>query len=473
MSIVVSAALGAGKSLYCMSEIDRISKKQPNRHIYTNIIGCSYPGVIAIQSTTEKPFDWRDLPNGSVLVYDEAHEHPAFCKDDLLTTLEIDDEPYFKRIDAINSCENLKVKEKEEFIRRVKKEQSRALVKAKEDILDIGRSLTLHRHFGIDIYLITQKPERLNAAVRASVTKHLVLRRLFNLKASTIYEYIELQDQFGYSTIKNSLSWKFWRFPKQLYKFYISAEEHPQTVKVPFGLWGWAAVAIALLGYASFNVYNKGFYGIGGKKQETQQVSASQSHSKSASNQSASNQSVDPNFDVNVECRKAENMNSDVCKKWLADLSSKSKSLPSMDNPSSPQTQNSTSLVQANQVSYNPDKPFDDENIRSNIHYDVVNKPRFAGCIKYNGRYFAYTEQGTRLKVSQSDCQKVMSGDRPYDYFTARQNASVSSSVPASAFSNSSSDSQVQTETKQKNSQVFRIPNNPTFKETDITKPSI
>ena len=124
MQTLISAPPRTGKSLYCMSLIDQLSRKHPNRRIYTNIIGMNYPGVLTINSTPEKPFDWRDLPDGSIIFFDEAHEHPAFSAQDLLGTARTDAEK-----------------------------------KRKAEILDIGDSLTLHGHFGFDIYLITQNPK--------------------------------------------------------------------------------------------------------------------------------------------------------------------------------------------------------------------------------------------------------------------------------------------------------------------------
>ena len=124
MQTLISAPPRTGKSLYCMSLIDQLSRKHPNRRIYTNIIGMNYPGVLTINSTPEKPFDWRDLPDGSIIFFDEAHEHPAFSAQDLLGTARTDAEK-----------------------------------KRKSEILDIGDSLTLHGHFGFDIYLITQNPK--------------------------------------------------------------------------------------------------------------------------------------------------------------------------------------------------------------------------------------------------------------------------------------------------------------------------
>ena len=43
--------------------------------------------------------------------------------------------------------------------------------------------------------------------------------------------------------------------------------------------------------------------------------------------------------------------------------------------------------------------------------------------MKQNGKYVAYTQQGTILKdVSQADCQRVVEqGDRPFDYFKQPQ----------------------------------------------------
>ena len=72
MQTLISAPHRTGKSLYCMSLIDQLSRKHPNRRIYTNIIGMNYPGVLTINSTPEKPFDWRDLPDGSIVFFDEA-----------------------------------------------------------------------------------------------------------------------------------------------------------------------------------------------------------------------------------------------------------------------------------------------------------------------------------------------------------------------------------------------------------------
>ena len=80
---VISAPPGTGKTLHCVEIIENEVRKNPNRMIFTNIIGLNIQGVLPITSSANKPFDWRDLPDGSLIIYDEAHEHPAFSKYDL------------------------------------------------------------------------------------------------------------------------------------------------------------------------------------------------------------------------------------------------------------------------------------------------------------------------------------------------------------------------------------------------------
>ncbi|EOX7480795.1 Zonular occludens toxin, partial [Acinetobacter baumannii] len=83
-------------------------------------------------------------------------------------------------------------------------------------------------------------------------------------------------------------------------------------------------------------------------------------------------------------------------------------------------------------VKYNPNRPYDMDT--SQIQYEVTAKPVFSGCMKKNGKYVAYTQQGTILHdVSQSDCRKLMEdGDRPFNYFQVQNNrpAQVNNAMP-------------------------------------------
>lgn len=109
MITLITATPGSGKTLYAIKLIfDYLNQGRP---VYTNILGLKIDGVRLFNISTPKLHDWRDLPNGSVIVYDEAHEHPAFASDDLITDKNI--------------------------LKTVRQ--------------DIGDSLALHRHFGLEL----------------------------------------------------------------------------------------------------------------------------------------------------------------------------------------------------------------------------------------------------------------------------------------------------------------------------------
>jgi zona occludens toxin (predicted ATPase) len=414
--IVISAPPRTGKTLKAVEIIDSISKKEPHRRIYTNIVGMNYPGVILIQSTADKPFDWRDLPNGAILIYDEAHEHPAFSSENLLKTFALDDSELILKIAELNTNDSLKVKDREEQIRQLRKKHQQAEDRAKEDILDIGRSLTLHGHFGIDIYLITQKPNLLNTYVRAACSEHLVLRRLFKLPMCTIYSYAEVQEHFGAVTRKNALSYKFWWYPKQLYKFYISAEEHNAKASLPFWIYGLSFLLIGILGMAILKTTNSPIYQrwVGQKeaqKDSQSQATQTQTQSKQSSNSNspsepASNLANSQN-NLSAECRQAANLDKPECVKWFDDLSKNGSSVNS-----------NGAVVQT--VSYNPNKPYDFEYQRQVQPTDF---PRMSGVMKLSsGKLIAVDQQGNYMQnVSQDDCKKWLSGYRPFNYFAQQK----------------------------------------------------
>lgn len=397
MATVISAPIRTGKTLYSMSIIDKVTKKEPHRRIYTNIVGCSYPGVILIQSTTDRPFDWRDLPNGSILIYDEAHEHPAFSKDDLLKTYEIDDSEYLKEIATLNTDESLRVRDRDALISEAKKKQAMRLLKAKEDILDIGRSLTLHGHFGIDIYFITQKTYKLNDSVKAATNEHLILRRLWKLKACTIYSFAELQEQFGRSTMKNALSWRFWWYPKQLYKFYISAEEHETSSKIPFSFIAWLLLPVLILGYAFLKTTDtrigQKFFGMDEKPIEQPVLPISDIDSQQTQTL-AEQRMID---DKVQECVKSGQLTYMQCKLQYDPVAAQARNAELAAS-----TGNSIEQVVAK---YSPSNPFDYsylENQSSRV---------FSGC--FNN--VAYDEQGTIIHDADPNlCKRLMKGDRPY-----------------------------------------------------------
>ena len=379
---LISAPPRTGKSQYCVYLIDKFSKKYPNRQIYTNIIGMNYPGVLTINSTPEKPFDWRDLPDGSIVFFDEAHEHPAFSAQDLLGTARTDAEK-----------------------------------KRKAEILDIGDSLTLHGHFGFDIYLITQNPKLLREQVRAACSVHYVMRRLWGLDVAMIYEFAEVQTYFANATRKQALSVKRFRYPKNLYKYYVSSNVHNIQKRVPLLYMSFFAIPVLIFAMGYSKASDTGFFGLFEKDKQAQQIEKVPTDLPQA--QIAT---YTPEQQKEIDTKRAEFMG--LTYDQYMDLQN-------------PQVQDAKNLA-ANQNSidqivntYNANNPFD---------YSYMQAPPvtayqvFSGCM--DG--VPYDTQGTILHDAPKDlCKRVMKGDRPfnpykqpeqavnYEYASAKENIEI------------------------------------------------
>lgn len=366
MQTLISAPPRTGKSLYCMSLIDQLSRKHPNRRIYTNIIGMNYPGVLTINSTPEKPFDWRDLPDGSIVFFDEAHEHPAFSAQDLLGTARTDAEK-----------------------------------KRKAEILDIGDSLTLHGHFGFDIYLITQNPKLLREQVRAACSVHYVMRRLWGLDVAMIYEFAEVQTYFANATRKQALSVKRFRYPKNLYKYYVSSNVHNIQKRVPLLYMSFFAIPVLIFAVGYSKASQTGFFGLF-EKEQAQQVPNDL-----------------PQAEI-VQLTATDPTKIALDKKNAELLGLTYEQYMDLQNP---QAQDAKNLA-LNQNSidqivntYNANNPFD---------YSYMQAPPvtayqvFSGCM--NG--VAYDTQGTILHDAPKDlCKRVMKGDRPFNPYKQPEQA--------------------------------------------------
>ncbi len=95
--------------------------------------------------------------------------------------------------------------------------------------------LNTHRHKGFDIWITTQHPKLIDATVRALVGKHQHYRRLFGGKRACCYEWDACSDSL--SGMNNAVTTLF-HYPKNIYKFYKSAEIHTkQNFKMPLWVW--------------------------------------------------------------------------------------------------------------------------------------------------------------------------------------------------------------------------------------------
>lgn len=99
--------------------------------------------------------------------------------------------------------------------------------------------LNTHRHRGFDIWLTTQHPKLIDFSVRALVGKHLHFRRLFGSSRAACYEWDGCSDNLA--GMKDSVM-TFFKFPKDAFKFYKSAEIH---TKQSFRLPRWLLIPLA------------------------------------------------------------------------------------------------------------------------------------------------------------------------------------------------------------------------------------
>lgn len=391
MSILISAPIRTGKTLRVIKHI--FEELEKGRQVYTNIVGIKIDGVISVSSSIDEPFDWRSLPNGSVLVWDEAHEHPAFSEQDLLKTFRIDTTEYDKRKRFVEVDQGYTATQKRQKIDEIEKEYKLALEKKKEEIRDIGRSLLLHGHFGIEIYFITQRVTKLNTDVLASVTSHFVMRRKFGADAAIIWEFGEAMTTWSKSTSEIALNKTLWRYPKYLYKFYTSSENHQVRKSFPAKYYAFGLIPVLLFGYGFLKAKQTGFFGLFGENQTVAQDNKTPEQAPPVA------PTPQKNPDDKINCT-ADNPNLAECQKRYSELYY-------------PQT-----------VQYSVNDPYNSP-APSFIPIDVSNGnfARLSGCIKFDGKYYGIDQQGNRMpNIAQNACKRwIDKGERPFDYYANRQ----------------------------------------------------
>lgn len=223
MITIITATPGSGKTLFAVEMIDKelkkiskeLKKSNPddsilNRQIYHNIDGLDVSKFSEPSRIHDAPKDWRDTPDGSLIIYDEAWEiYPA---------------------------------------------------SSKRDITDQSLSdLAIHRHSGHDIVFITQHPTQLHTALRNLCNRHIHLYRRFGLKNSNVYTWQHLVNSPNSRYEQERADKYSWSFPKKYFSYYKSATVHTKTFFIPRKIVITFAFAIALLSFTSYNFYkNKG-----------------------------------------------------------------------------------------------------------------------------------------------------------------------------------------------------------------------
>lgn len=184
---------GNGKTLYTLWTVKQRAEKE-NRPVFYNGIA-----ELKIESWTEfeNPEDWHTLPDGAIIVIDEAQ-------------------------------------------RAFRPRVGRGAVPAHVEQLET------HRHHGFDIYLITQHPTLIENNVRRLAGTHAHVVRTFGMERSVIHEWGEVRTDC--ETNRRDSSKTVWPYPKEIYGLYKSATVHTHKRQVPKHVWylGIALIALGL-----------------------------------------------------------------------------------------------------------------------------------------------------------------------------------------------------------------------------------
>lgn len=408
------------------------------RPVFTNIDGFDYEGVQKLPANN----DWRETPDGSVVIYDEAQQF--------------------------------------DFLQ----------YKGREKLSSDGRvkELEIHRHTGHDIFLVTQSPTFLHNHVLSLVGSHYHLHRAYGRGFADVFLWryaVTMPDSSG---AKNKAeSHEKFKPDSKIFDKYKSTTLDTHKLKIPplyYKLGGFLALVIFIIGYMVFGSSNpyisaKAILGNKDKLDHQDEILKNGKSQQVLSNSPAATTSTtDQQANVNdldLKCRKAENLETAECKKWYDDLTKNKSSVASRNESGS--FSNSNSVGSAD-ITYNAADPYNSK--VENVHYSVSSMPVFSGCSKIStGEYRAYTQQGTYLKTTKSVCSRLMndSADRPFNYFKQREQTqlaqqNINTQITSEQTNQINQKSETQTETK-KSSQVNLVPDNSTFKGSDITKPSV
>jgi len=175
MLTLITGVPGSGKTLYAVSLIHEYLKS--GRQVFTDIEGIN---IIGVQLAPE---DWRECPDGAVVVYDECQQRYG---------------------------------------------PDGAGRSGRSDIQD----LEVHRHRGFDIVLITQHPKLLHAHIRRLIGRHHHVFRMYGGQTAKIFTRDGQIDIDKPSQLKDQDS-IVWTYPTQYFDQYKSATLHTHKRKLP------------------------------------------------------------------------------------------------------------------------------------------------------------------------------------------------------------------------------------------------
>ncbi|CAB1221488.1 zonular occludens toxin domain-containing protein [Acinetobacter bouvetii] len=358
---LITGKPGSYKSAYLMSmALDEIQK---GRLVYF----CNFRGLQAEKyqlNVLDHFNEWASVPDGALVIIDEVQEFTR----DVPTNAKTEELPQWMTL------------------------------------------LEKHRHRGIDIFVVTQHPMFIHTHIRRLLEKHIHMQRVQGMPWSNKREWQQVcsdPENIDNATIKKGCTTTIYRPNKKVFDYYESTVVDTHKFKVPRKLITSLAMvggALAFVYWIGAPVFNK-YINTNGDKEVVQQMA--ENTNPSNSNAPNPNFSAENQLKVNIsKCIDQLNLTEQQCAEmYNPDL------LAARHAELEQTTRNNMDQIVIDYAPENPFKPVQ-------VQYEVTAKPVFSGCVKMNGKYVAYTQQGTRLEVDPSVCRRVIDdGDRPFNYF--------------------------------------------------------
>jgi len=202
MITLITGVPGAGKTLRAVYLIMQALEK--GRLVFTDIDGFNHPDV------QTAPNDWRDTPEGSLVVYDESQKtYPSTGK-----------------------------------AGRVEDERI--------------TSLETHRHTGHDLIFITQAPTLIHHHIRKLVGLHIHVHRAAGLKRATLFTWDFTCEAPNDRREQERADTENWFYPKDLFKYYKSATIHTHKFNVPKKIAFALSAVVLVVGYVVYQLVSDG-----------------------------------------------------------------------------------------------------------------------------------------------------------------------------------------------------------------------
>lgn len=261
-----------------------------------------------------------------------------------------------------------------------------------EDLPKWFTLLEKHRHLGYDFYVITQHPMFIHTHIRRLLEKHYHMQRAVGLPFSNCREWQQVcnePENIQNATIKAGCTVTVYKPNKKVFDYYESTKLDTHKLQIPKKLFTYIFLiicAIILIAYLASGFVSKYFMTNDNKT------------------------SIDTKTQTTSESKKDEFSVYDAPVILSADkIKLEEEILKLKDELNHLKEQQQQSQI----IEYNPDEPFK----KVEYQYQANTQPYLSGCIQYEKHCDCFTQQGSRLKVSYADCQKIINDGLPFNPF--------------------------------------------------------